>query len=324
MKRIFAGLVLCIFATGLPVNVSAEPPETKQIKLGFSEMSLIGVWRTAHMKSAYDEAKKRNIDFWGSDARMNRNRQIDRLRYFIERKVDVIAFTPVAFNGYEEVLREIKAAGIPVILLDWTVQTKDERLWTTMIGNDFAEEGKTAARWLAEYVKKKKNPHGEVLILELTGAPDQPYTIGIHSGFAGAAAGNAQWRFVENVDVVKYGGHKQTVLALLAESKKTGKKIDVIFAHSDTIALAAIDAIKDSGRKPGEDIIVVSINGSADGIMAIRRGELACSVEHTPYYGAQVIDTVEALVRGEAVPRIIPVRGRVIDETNAEDIDNEW
>jgi ABC-type sugar transport system substrate-binding protein len=48
-----------------------------------------------------------------------------------------------------------QAAKIPVILTDRSIETKDPSLYVTMIGSDFTEEGRKAAKWLLENYKAR-------------------------------------------------------------------------------------------------------------------------------------------------------------------------
>src|SRR5690606_29269015 len=92
--------------------------------------------------------------------------QIKAIRSFIAQRVDVIAFSPVVESGWETVLREAKAAGIPVVLTDRAVDVSDDSLYVTLIGSDFVEEGRRAARWLIEDSKDKDGP---IRVVELPG-----------------------------------------------------------------------------------------------------------------------------------------------------------
>ena len=51
-------------------------------------------------------------------------------------------------------LKEAKAAGIPVILTDRAVKVTDDSLYVTFIGSDFVEEGRKAAKWLLDRVAR--------------------------------------------------------------------------------------------------------------------------------------------------------------------------
>src|SRR4029078_13233094 len=92
--------------------------------------------------------------------------QIKAIRSFIAQKVDVIAFSPVVATGWEPVLREAKAAKIPIILTDRAVDVKDESLCVTLMGSPFIAEARRAGNWLVE---KTKDTPGPINIVELQG-----------------------------------------------------------------------------------------------------------------------------------------------------------
>src|SRR5262245_21188585 len=117
----------------------------KPIVLGFSQIGAESEWRTANTNSIKSAAEAAGIKLKFSDAQQKQENQIKAIRSFIAQRVDVIAFSPVVETGWETVLREAKAAKIPVILTDRAVSAKDETLWVTFMGSDFVEEGRRAA-----------------------------------------------------------------------------------------------------------------------------------------------------------------------------------
>ena len=96
----------------------ADKAATRKSVVGFSQIGAESAWRTANTESIKAEAAKRGIDLHFADAQQKQENQIKALRSFIAQGVDVIAFSPVVETGWEPVLREAKAAGIPVILSD--------------------------------------------------------------------------------------------------------------------------------------------------------------------------------------------------------------
>ena len=89
----------------------------------------------------------------------------------------MIAFSPVVETGWEPVMREIKKAGIPVVLSDRAVKVSDDSLYVTFIGSDFVEEGRRAGNWLA------KATDGKAVIAELVGTPGSAPAIDRKKGF---------------------------------------------------------------------------------------------------------------------------------------------
>src|SRR3982751_2877462 len=164
MKRRTAltGTTALALAAAFPLSVLAQ----KKIVLGFSQIGAESEWRTANSESIKSAAKDAGIELKFSDAQQKQENQIKAIRSFIAQKVDVIAFSPVVESGWGTVLREAKAAKIPVILSDRAVDEKDDSLWVAFMGSDFVEEGRRAGRWLVEKMKDQK---GEVNIVELQG-----------------------------------------------------------------------------------------------------------------------------------------------------------
>ena len=122
----------------------------KPLVMGFSQVGAESEWRTANTVSIKDAAKKDGVTLKFADAQQKQENQVKALRSFIAQKVDVIAFSPVVESGWDTVLREAKAAKIPVILTDRAVNVTDKSLYVTFIGSDFVEEGRRAGQWLME------------------------------------------------------------------------------------------------------------------------------------------------------------------------------
>src|ERR1700690_3459523 len=110
-------------------SVAATFAADKKLVVGFSQIGAESGWRTANTDSIKAEAAKRGISLKFSDAQGKQENQIKALRSFIAQGVDVIAFSPVVETGWEPVLREIKQAGIPVVLSDRTVAVSDPSLY---------------------------------------------------------------------------------------------------------------------------------------------------------------------------------------------------
>jgi simple sugar transport system substrate-binding protein len=85
--------------------------------------------------------------------------------------------------------------------------------------------------------------------------------------------------------------------------REAGRRTRVVYAHSDTMALGAIDAIESAGFKPGNDVLVISIEGSRKGLEAIVAGKLNVSIECSPLLGPQLMTVAKELAAGNHVPR---------------------
>ena len=288
-------LVAALAAAGLPLSVRAQ----KKIVLGFSQVGAESEWRTANTESIKSSAAEQGIELKFSDAQQKQENQIKALRSFIAQKVDVIAFSPVVESGWGPVLREAKAAKIPVILTDRSVNEKDDSLWVSFMGSDFVEEGRKAGRWLLDNVK---NP-GDVNIVELQGTVGSAPAIDRKKGFEEIIKAQPRLKIIRSQtgEFTRAKG-KEVMEAFL---KAEGKKINVLYAHNDDMAIGAIQAIEEAGLKPGKDIVIISIDAVKGAFQAMMAGKLNVSVECSPLLGPQLMSAVKDVLAGKPLPKRI-------------------
>ena len=311
MKPFFK-LATAITALMLAVPAAAA---TKKIVLGFSQIGAESEWRTANTESIKAAAKEAGIELKFSDAQQKEENQLKAIRGFIAQKVDVIAFSPVVESGWETVLKEAKAAKIPVILSDRAVDVKDQSLWVSFMGSDFVEEGRRAGNWLVGDLAKK-GMTGDIDIVELQGTVGSAPAIDRKKGFEEILAKHPNLKITRSQtgDFTRAKG-KEVMEAFL----KADPNIQVLFAHNDDMAIGAIQAIEEAGKKPGKDIIIVSIDGVKGAFEAMMAGKLNCSVECSPLLGPQLMSAVKDLVAGKTLPkRIVTQEGVFPAEKAAE------
>src|SRR5688572_27360227 len=167
-----------------------------RIVLGFSQIGAESAWRLANTESIKSAAATSNIDLRFADAQQKQENQIAAIRQFIADKVDVIAFAPVVATGWEAVLKEAKAAGIPVILTDRAVDA-DPSLYAGFLGSDFIEEGRKAARWV---VAEFPDPNARVNIVEIEGTAGSAPASDRKKGFAEVIAGHPNFTITQSVN----------------------------------------------------------------------------------------------------------------------------
>jgi simple sugar transport system substrate-binding protein len=269
-------------------------------------------WNTANSESIRKAAREAGIELRLEDANRSQEKQVAALRSFVAQHVDVIAFSPVVETGWEFVLREVRSAGIPVVLLDRTIEVADESLYVSLIGSDFVEEGRRAGRWLLEHTREVT---GEIGIVELQGTVDSAPANGRNQGFFEVLAPDRRFRMIRSESADFDRARARELMAEFLQAN--GRRIRVLFAHSDTMALGAIEAIEAAGFKPGSDILVISIEGSRKGLEAIVAGKLNVSVECSPLLGPQLMAVVRDVAAGKPVLRRVIPQEAVFTRENA-------
>lgn len=318
--RLLNSLVLLMLIVPLHVTLSACTDSSKsagagrerKLVLGFSPVVSWGGWSGANADSVRNAAREANMEVLMEDTQYRQENQVATLRSFVRQRVDVIVFAPVVETGWDLVLREIRSAGIPVILMDRHIEVSDTSLYLSHVGSDFVEEGQRAGRWLLEHTKDEP---GEIAILELRGSEGSTPANDRKLGFAQAIAGDSRYRIVESKSGDFFRARAQVITANYLAGK--GPRIRVIFAHNDGMALGGIDALEAVGIKPGSDVLVIAIEGSRQGLEAIVAGKLNVSVECNPQVGPQLIAVAKDAVAGKPVPRRVVTQETVFTRENA-------
>ena len=308
-------VIAAMIAAGLPIPAAFAQGK---IVLGFSQVGAESEWRTANTESIKSSAKDAGIELKFSDAQQKQENQIKAIRAFIAQKVDVIAFSPVVESGWGTVLQEAKAAKIPVILSDRAVNEKDDSLWVSFMGSDFVEEGRRAGRWLVDKMKGTTTP---VNIVELQGTVGSAPAIDRKKGFEEIISADPKFKIIRSQtgDFTRAKG-KEVMEAFL---KAEGKKINVLFAHNDDMAIGAIQAIEEAGLKPAKDITIISIDAVKGAFEAMIAGKLNVSVECSPLLGPQLMQAVKDLKAGKTLPkRIVTQEGVFPMEVAAKEFPN--
>ncbi|WP_329625140.1 ABC transporter substrate-binding protein [Streptomyces sp. NBC_01255] len=316
-------ITAAVLAAGVLTACTTEPAPTGttggtgkgssdgKLVLGFAQVGAESGWRTANTKSVREAAEKVGITLKFSDAQQKQENQIKAIRTFIQQKVDVIAFSPVVESGWDTVLKEAKSAGIPVILTDRAVDSQDTSLYRTFLGSDFVKEGQEAGKWL---VKEYEGTSEPVNVVELQGTTGSAPANDRKAGFAEVIKGEPKFKVVasQTGDFTRAKG-KEVMQAFL----KSHKDIDVLYAHNDDMALGAIQAIEEAGRKPGTDIKVISVDGIKDAFVAMQEKKINVVVECNPLLGDQLMELAEKVAAGESVPIRVEVKEGVFTQDQA-------
>jgi galactofuranose transport system substrate-binding protein len=285
--------------------------KSDKIVAGFSQMENDGPWRIAETNSMKDEATKRSakFDMVTTDAQGQTSKQVSDVEDLIARKVNVIFLAPREFEGLAPALQAAKKAKIPVFLIDREAAGKVGDDYVAFLGSNFVEQGKRAGEWLIKKV------NGKAGIVELTGTAGASVARDRSDGFKQAIGSQPDMKIIasQTGDFSRAMGQK--VMENIIQSK--GAEITAVYAHNDEMALGAIQALKAAGRKPGQDVTVVSVDGEKAALESIVRGELGATVESNPRFGKLAFDTLEKYLAGEKIPPKIILEDRFFDASNA-------
>lgn len=281
----------------------------KKLRVGFSQMENDGPWRIAETRSMEEEAKKRGIEIIVTDAKGDTAKQVADVETLVARKVDAIFLAPREKTGLESALQAARDAKIPVFFIDREANGAAGQDFVAFLGSNFVDQGRRAADWLA------KASNGNAKIVEIRGTPAASVTTDRAQGFLDEIKKYPGMQIIASQTGDFNRAKAQSTMDNIIQAQ--GANITAVYTHSDEMALGAIQALKSAKRKPGQDVIVVSVDGQKSALQSIIDGELGATVESNPRFGPLAFDTLEKFKRGEQIPAKIILEDKFYDKSNA-------
>lgn len=281
------------------VTEAAKEAEAKgdTITVGFAQVGHESDWRTASTNSVQAALSKENgIDLQFVDCDNDSAAQLEAVRNFIQQGVDYIVIDPIVSTGWDTVLTEADDAGIPVIVIDRTIDDSDK--YVSWVGSEFTNEGLAAGAWLKAYVADKGI--SEVNALVISGTTGSSAQIGRSNGFDKFVE-SEKWNKLDEQtgDFTQEGGQK----VMESYLKSYNGKFNVVVCQNDNEAFGAIDAMKAAGVSYGVDgdVIVISFDACTAGLQKVLAGEINADFQCNPLQGPDCLNIIKKLQAGEKV-----------------------
>ena len=310
MEFLFLSCLTGLILSGC-TNAAQSEDDTNDdslITIGFSQVGAESDWRAACTNSimeAFSEENGYNLIF--SNAQQKQENQIKAVRDFISQDVDYIIIDPIAESGWDQTLKEASDVGIPVIIVDRSVDA-DDSLYTAAIGSDFTLEGKRACAYLKAYLDKI-GYKGKVNIADIQGTTGSSATIGRTKAFDEASK-KYNWNVLaqETADFTEAKG-KEVMESIL----KRHEDINVVYCENDNEAIGAKKAIEAAGKKVGSDIsngeiILLSFDATHTGLEETLNGNILVNTECNPLYGDILSHMVKTLEEGGSLNKQTYIR----------------
>ncbi len=291
-------------ALGLGLGVGYAAAENWTI--GFSQDTMDHPWRAYMVTSA--EAQAKNYpeikEFIYTDAGGSNEKQIADVEDLISRGVDLIMMSPREAQALVPAVESIKAAGIPLVVLDREIVGDD---YNVFIGGNNLQIGDELGKYT------KANAPAGFNYLELEGIPGATPTIQRHEGFTAQIEGSAK-----RLDAQPANYDLAPAIPIMEDwlTKYKGQ-FQVIYAHNDPMILGAINVLKEAGYKPG-DVFLVGVDGQREAFEAIKEGWLQATAIYATG-GALGLDMAVRVLKGQAVPKRIITETPVITADNVDD-----
>jgi simple sugar transport system substrate-binding protein len=301
--RIGLSIVLATVFAACSSSASSPSPKVytyKDMTVGFIQTGSESGWRAANTSSFKETATADGITLKFYDSQNKIENQITAFNTYIQDPaVNVIVLAAVGTTGYDDVLKQAKAAGKVVVIEDRRIEA-DASLYYTYIGSDFDKEGNNGAAAMCTALKGMSGAN----VVEIGGDQAASAAIDRAKGFReGIATCTDESIKILDTQSAPAWDPVQGKAIMEAYLKKYTGQIQGVYAHNDELAIAAIQAIDAAGLKAGTDVKVIGFDATADGFKYLISGEMFADIECNPLLAPQVYKAaLDALngVKGQA------------------------
>ena len=322
MKRLillFLSLTLLLLSGCMPYVRQTPEEETTLITVGFSQVGAESDWRVANTESMRESLSEENgFELLFDNARQKQENQFKAIRTFIQQDVDYIVLAPVTETGWESVLEEAHAAGIPVIIVDRQIETDDPTLYTSWVGSDFRRTADEAVAWLSDTLEARESADAQVQILHLQGTPGSTAQLQRSAALEAGAASHENWMIAAqlNGDFTQAKAYEETLAYLQGNPAP-----DVVYCENDNMCFGVMQAMDELGIAYGNGgVTLISFDAVRTALSYCRGGRIDLCAECNPLHGPRVRALIEQLERGETpekqsyVPERLFTAAQITDE----------
>ncbi|MHC4646725.1 MAG: substrate-binding domain-containing protein [Planctomycetota bacterium] len=238
------------------------------------------------------------------DAQWNSHKQRNDISDLILRGASGIFINPVNWEGVKGSLLQAKSKHVPCIIVDAPV--KDMELVVCQVASDNVEAGRLAARALA----KVRRPAKIAVLHRFVNKACIDRVAGFQEELA-------KYPDMEILDIQEGQGTTEGGRPVMLDLLGRYPDLNAVFPINDPSALGAISALESTGRL--DDVTVVTVDGSDEGIAAIKAGKLFSSSAQFPKeIGRIAAEKMYEHLEGKPVEKDIKVRVELVTKENAD------
>ncbi len=309
--------LVLLLAFSVPLMLSGcgsktAPEKKNSIRIGVSlyraDDTFIGNIRSELEKKAksYEQETGIKVTLDIQDAKGNQYTQNKQVERFISLGCDALCVNPVDRTTSSGIIDPAMAADVPVIFFNRQPVEEDMDRWDRLyyVGADAKESAVLEAEIVADQYEKDpasldKNGDGVISYVLLEGESN-------HQDSLIRTEWSVQTLKDRHVPIEKITGgianwERSQASALMEQWLEAyPDKIELVLSNNDDMALGAIDAIDRTG---GKKISVVGIDGTTQGLDAVRSGKMLGTVSSDKSGYADAIFTIAASAGlGEPIP----------------------
>ncbi|WP_460045125.1 sugar ABC transporter substrate-binding protein [Pseudomonas sp. S2_H01] len=242
------------------------------------------------------------VDLQFVDGRNDVNKQLDQVQELIGKKVDALIVNPVDTAATGRITKAATEAKIPLVYVN---RRPDDPKLPAGVASVTSDD-KEAGRMQMQYIADKLNGKGTVVILlgELSNNSTRDRTEGVKEVLK-------KYPAIKITEEQEGAWDRQKGMDITNNWLTQGRDFSAVLSNNDEMAIGASMALKQARKKQG-DVLVAGVDGTPDGLAAVKKGQLTISVfQDAKGQGEGSIDAAVKLAKKEALPQqaiVIPFK----------------
>lgn len=254
------------------------------------------------LKSVEETSKAEKATLYSANSKQDAGTELSNIEDMIARNVDALIVQTVNVDALEGDIAKAKAAGIPIYLTSVATSDLSDVLGVAKV--DLKQAGALDAGWIEKDAAGK-----DVKVGIVAGAPGAASDL-LVGGFKGALPSTAE--VVANQPGMFNPAKAQDVAENMIQAQPD---LDYAFVANEEMAFAVRKAFDAAGAKA---VKIVTVNGTEDGIAAVKSGELSATVANSAMTIGQtaVKNTISLLKDDKNVDKIANIPLVLVSKDN--------
>ena len=309
MKKTLRSVILLVLALSMLLALTACSTSQKsdKVKIGVTLMDFsteFGIGLKDYMTAKADAMG--DVELTVVDAGGDAAKQLQQVETFISQKVDAIIMQPQEQEACSPAIDKAKAAGILIINCNSLTITEPD----AYVGSNDSESAEIAMTYIAEQLGGKGN------VLMMHGHPGQTAEVKRTEGAMDILAQNPDMTLLDEQTADWDRAEAMTLMENWIQAY--GDQINAVFCQNDEMALGALNALVQAGKK--DNVLVVGVDAIDDALQSVKDGKMDATVYQDCKGQAEgAIEAAYKLAKGESVEKEILIPFILVTTENVDE-----
>ena len=309
MKKTLRSVILLVLALSMLLALTACSTSQKsdKVKIGVTLMDFsteFGIGLKDYMTAKADAMG--DVELTVVDAGGDAAKQLQQVETFIPQKVDAIIMQPQEQEACSPAIDKAKAAGIPIINCNSLTITEPD----AYVGSNDSESAEIAMTYIAKQLGGKGN------VLMMHGHPGQTAEVKRTEGAMDILAQNPDMTLLDEQTADWDRAEAMTLMENWIQAY--GDQINAVFCQNDEMALGALNALVQAGKK--DNVLVVGVDAIDDALQSVKDGKMDATVYQDCKGQAEgAIEAAYKLAKGESVEKEILIPFILVTTENVDE-----